>query len=120
MGNQKTQVVNVSKIDKTINNIMNVNQSMSMVNANNSTRRMTFTFNPVTDSISGIKGYSYVIDKNAGEIFMEMPIVTPDSSFESVDAIIVTPFLQYESIKEMLQKKINCPVLSIADIINNV
>ena len=63
---------------------------------------------------------SYVIDKNAGEIFLEIPVITPDSEFESVDAVIVTPFLQFEPIKEMLRRKINCPILSIADIINNL
>lgn len=64
-GNEYSQTVKVSYIDTAISDIMNINGTTTLINKDNSLRRMTFTFNPVVDSQAGIKGYSYVIDKSA-------------------------------------------------------
>ena len=62
----------------------------------------------------------YVIDRNAGEVFVDRPVLTPDDDFPETDVIIVTPFLQYETIKSLLQNKSSCDVLSIKDIVNEM
>lgn len=62
----------------------------------------------------------YVIDRNAGEVFVDRPVLTPDDDFPETDVIIVTPFLQYEAIKSLLQNKSSCDVLSIKDIVNEM
>lgn len=62
----------------------------------------------------------YVIDRNAGEVFVDRPVLTPDDDFPETDVIIVTPFLQYKAIKSLLQNKSSCDVLSIKDIVNEM
>lgn len=63
---------------------------------------------------------SYIIDRNVGEIFLEIPVITPEDYLDDVDAIIVTPFMQFLAIKEILQKKVSCPIISIADIVRDL
>ena len=62
----------------------------------------------------------YVIDRNAGEIFVDIPVLLPENDFLDTDVIIVTPFLQYDAIEGMLRKKSSCDIISIKDIINTI
>lgn len=59
----------------------------------------------------------YIIDKDAGSIFADIDIVTPDQELRDVDAIIVTAIHYYNEISDMLSKKVDCQVLSLKDII---
>ena len=47
----------------------------------------------------------YVIDRNAGEIFVDIPVLLPENDFLDTDVIIVTPFLQYDAIASLAQSK---------------
>ena len=48
-------------------------------------------------------------------------IIKPDEEvFEEVDAIIVTPILEYKEIKNMLKSKINTSIISIKEVILEV
>lgn len=62
----------------------------------------------------------YGIDKNAGTIYSFINVVTPDDDLAEVDAIVVTPITFYDEIKELLSSMIECPILSIEDILYNI
>lgn len=56
---------------------------------------------------------SYGIDRASHTIKSNVKVVTPDADLEQVDAIIVTPVFYYEDIKNELQSKTDCAILSL-------
>lgn len=68
---------------------------------------------------SGIE-VAFAIDKNAERIFTDVDVILPDDVQEEVDAIVVTPISYFDSIEEMLQEKVDCPILSMEDIIKEM
>lgn len=59
----------------------------------------------------------YAIDKNADQIYSDIDIVTPDDDLEPVDVIVVTAIYYYDEIVDVLNKKANCPIVSLEDIL---
>jgi len=59
----------------------------------------------------------YGIDRNSYQIYAGIPIVMPDSDLEKVDAVVVTSIHFFEEIKELLNTKIDCPIISLEEII---
>lgn len=59
----------------------------------------------------------YGIDKNAASIFSDVEVVSPDDELQQVDAVIVTAITYFEEIVDQLSTKINCPIISIEDIL---
>lgn len=59
----------------------------------------------------------FAIDKNASAIYSDVDVVLPEDTFEKVDAVIVTPITFFDEIEEMLSKKVNCPIISMEDIL---
>ena len=59
----------------------------------------------------------YAIDKGASDKDMGIKVVSPEGELHLVDAIIVTPFNAYETIEEALSQRVDCPILSIDDVI---
>lgn len=41
----------------------------------------------------------------------------PDDNLPETDAIIVTPYSSFESIKTILEEKVNCPIISLEEVI---
>ena len=62
----------------------------------------------------------YVIDKNADAICAEVDVVTPDQKLEDVDVIVVTAIYYFDEIEEMLSEKIDCPIVSLEDILYEI
>ena len=62
----------------------------------------------------------YGIDKNASNIYSDIDIVLPEEKLERVDAVIVTPITFFDGIEEALSKKLDCPILSMEDILYEV
>ena len=60
---------------------------------------------------------AYGIDKNASRIYAEISMVTLEEKLEKVDAVVVTPIFFFEEIEEELSKKIDCPIISLEDIL---
>lgn len=58
----------------------------------------------------------YAIDKSVTSI-EGIKIVKPDDTLEEVDAVIVTAIAYFDEINEMLSKKMECPIVSLEDII---
>lgn len=62
----------------------------------------------------------YAIDKNADKICVDVDVFTPDEKLPKVDAVIVTPITFFDEIVNNMTKKIDCPILSMEDILNDV
>lgn len=62
----------------------------------------------------------YGIDKNADKIYAEFDVVSPDDALIEVDAIVVTSITFFDEIEENLREKIDCPIISLEDILYEV
>ena len=71
-------------------------------------------FDELKESDISIK---YGIDKKKDNFYSDIDIVTPDSKLEQIDAIVVTPIYYFDEIKEELLTKVECPIVSIEDIL---
>lgn len=60
------------------------------------------------------------IDKNANSMTSSIKLVTIENFEDIVDAVIVTPIAFFDSIADSLEKKIDCPVVSIEDVVYEV
>ena len=68
---------------------------------------------------SGIE-IAYGIDRKARDIYAAFPMVSPDDRLELVDAVIVTAVSFFDEIAGDLCTKIDCPILSLEDIVYEV
>lgn len=59
----------------------------------------------------------YVIDQSIDYLNQEIPVVSPEDRLEEVDVIVITPTFAYEEIKSRLSKKVNCPIISINEVL---
>lgn len=62
----------------------------------------------------------YGIDRRACSTKTGIAIVSPEESLDSVDAVVVTAVSFYDEIAEKLRDKMNCPILSIEDVLFEV
>lgn len=62
----------------------------------------------------------YGIDRDTSKINMDFNVVTPDDKLDEVDAIVVTSITYFSEVEEMLNKKVNCPVISLEDILYEI
>lgn len=60
----------------------------------------------------------YIIDRSINQAnICQIPVYSMNDKLITVDAIIVTPIWDYENIKEQLLGKVDCPIISIKDIL---
>lgn len=62
----------------------------------------------------------YGIDKNADNIVSDIDIYLPNEELrdmEKVDAVVVTAFFFYWEIEEQLSQYLDCPIISLEDIV---
>lgn len=59
----------------------------------------------------------YAIDQNAERMFVDVEVVTVDDVLEPVDAVIVTAIYFFDEIEEKLSDLMDCPIVSLEDII---
>ena len=62
----------------------------------------------------------YAIDKNADSIYADVDVVTPDDELEPVDVIVVTAIYYFDEIEENLSGKVDCPIISLEDILYEI
>lgn len=62
----------------------------------------------------------YAIDKKADSIYTDLSIYTPDEDLEQVDAVVVTAITFFGEIEEALSVKVDCPIISLEDILYEV
>ena len=63
---------------------------------------------------------SYGIDKKADTIYADVDIVTMEDTLDEVDAVVVTAITFFDEIEEKLSDKVDCPILSLEDILYEV
>ncbi len=59
----------------------------------------------------------YAIDKNADSIYADVNVVVPNDELEAVDVIVVTAITYFDEIEENLSAKVDCPIISLEDIL---
>lgn len=62
----------------------------------------------------------YGIDKNAENMYSSVEVVTLSNDLPKVDAIVVTAVYFYDEIEEELESLVDCPVISLEDIVYEV
>lgn len=63
---------------------------------------------------------AYGIDNNPGLIDTDVDIVSMEDELERVDAVVVTAITFFDEIQEKLTGKMDCPVISLEDILYEV
>lgn len=82
---------------------------------------MSYAGETLIDELAGSSiEVKYGIDKNAEAIYADLDIVTLDSELVEVDAIVVTAITFFDEIEEQLSGKIDCPILSLEDVLYDV
>lgn len=59
----------------------------------------------------------YGIDRKYDAMHFKFNIFSPNDMLENVDAIVVTPIVFFTEIEVQLSQKINCPIISLEDIL---
>lgn len=59
----------------------------------------------------------YVIDQKCGNCSYQFPVKTMDDKLENVDTVIVTPSYEFGRIKERLERKVFCPIISLRNLV---
>jgi len=59
----------------------------------------------------------YGIDREADIIFSDIKVVSPDEFLEAVDAVVVTSIAYFKEISCGLQEKLECPIISLEDVL---
>ncbi len=62
----------------------------------------------------------YVIEQNKPKNTIPHLTLNLEDKLGAVDAIVVTPFIEYIQIKRNIMKRINCPIISIKEVIMEV
>ena len=62
----------------------------------------------------------YAIDRNADTIYADVDVVTPEEELAEVDVIVVTAITYFDEIEEMLCEKVDCPIVSLEDILYEI
>lgn len=62
----------------------------------------------------------YGIDKNADTIYADIDVLRPEDELPEVDAVLVTAITFFDEIEDVLSKKMDCPVISMEDILYEV
>lgn len=62
----------------------------------------------------------YAIDKREVKLHSDIPLKKPEDSLPKVDAIIVTAVFYYSEIEEALRNRVECPMLSLEDILYEI
>lgn len=63
---------------------------------------------------------AYGIDQKADSLYTDLDMVTMEDDLDDVDAIVVTAITFFEEIEEQLLEKVDCPVLSLENILYEV
>ena len=62
----------------------------------------------------------YGIDRDSEVYWDKFPIVNPQEITEDVDVVIVTALSFFNEVRNILQDRINCPVISLEEIIDTL
>ena len=63
---------------------------------------------------------AYGIDKNAASIYAEVDVISMNEEFKDVDVVVVTAITFFDEIREELASKVECPIVSLEDILYGI
>ena len=63
---------------------------------------------------------AYGIDKKADSLYSDVGICSIEDNLEEVDAVVVTAITFFDEIEENLSEKLDCPILSLEDILYEI
>lgn len=82
---------------------------------------MSYAGKTLIDELEGTDiTIAYGIDKNADSIYADVDVVSMEDVLDEVDAVVVTAITFYDEIEEKLSEKIDCPILSLEDILYEI
>ena len=82
---------------------------------------MSYAGETLIDELKGTGiDVAYGIDKSHDLIYSDVGIVSIEDKLEKVDAIVVTAITFFDEIEEELSEKINCPIISLEEILYEV
>lgn len=78
--------------------------------------------NRLSEELSGSSVYvDYGIDRDVScSIARIDKVYFPEDDLPEIDAIIVTPYFSFLPIKEILEKKVDCPIISLEEVVWSV
>lgn len=63
---------------------------------------------------------SYAIDRQVDSSYFAVEVCRPEEALKEVDAVIVTAITFYDEIRELLERKLSCPILSLEDLVREL
>lgn len=63
---------------------------------------------------------AYGIDVNADKIYLDVHTVTLEEELENVDAVVVTAITFFDEIEKKLTERLECPIVSLEDILYEI
>lgn len=63
---------------------------------------------------------AYGIDRNADSMYQDVDIFTLGDSLEEVDVVVVTAITFFDEIEKQLSRQMDCPIVSLEDILYEV
>lgn len=79
---------------------------------------MSFVGETLVDELKGTDvQVVYGIDQRGDSVYADIDIVTMEDSLDAVDAVVVTAVTFFEEIEEKLCRRVDCPILSLGDIL---
>lgn len=82
---------------------------------------MSFAGDTLVDELKNTNiQVAYGIDKNAGSLYADFDILTMEDKLDEVDAVVVTAITFFDEIAEALCEKMDCPIISLEDILYEV
>lgn len=82
---------------------------------------MSYAGETLIEELKGTKTeVAYGIDRNADSIYSDIDIVSMEDSLEEVDAVVVTAITFFDEIEQKLSEKMECPIISLEDILYEV
>lgn len=62
----------------------------------------------------------YGVDKNAKSLYLDIDIYEPGDDLKEVDALVVTAITFFDEIEEKMSQKLDCPIISLEDILYEI
>ena len=82
---------------------------------------MSYAGETLVDELRGTEvKVVYGIDKNADTIYSDIDVFSMEDDLAKVDAVVVTPITFFDEIEENLSEKLDCPILSLEDILYEI
>jgi len=82
---------------------------------------MSYAGKTLTDELKGTNtAVAYGIDKNTNSVYSDVDIVSLEDDLAAVDVVVVTAITFFDEIEEQISAKINCPIISLEDVLYEI